>query len=58
MKETKHMHVEQLILIFHQIFSDYVNNVNEPDDKYSQEETVHYTLVAKMLKRQNCKTFW
>ena len=27
-------------------FSDYVNNVDESDDKYSQEKTVQKTFVA------------
>ena len=30
-------------------FLDYVNNVDEPDDNYSQEKTVQKTFVAQIV---------
>ena len=30
-------------------FLDYVNNVDEPDDKYSQEKTVQKSFVAQIV---------
>ena len=38
-------------------FLDYVNNVDEPDDKYSQEKTVQKTFVAKLLTPHSMSNF-